>query len=127
MSHNSGMHGAGQSSVGHAPIYEAGDQRNEPQSVINERERYKEGTQGSHKNLDSKDQRSIANKLASQEGKANPSHHHNEDVNPEAELSKNDPTKPAQIHGNKPSKGAQIDRELQMEDEQRLREKGVKK
>jgi hypothetical protein len=121
MAPNKAYHGAGQSSVGHAAFYEAGDQRNEPQSVINERERYKEGKS------DTSD-RSNA-------------------VNEEAELSKSDPTKPvsnflsavfarqfsdmsclqAQLHGNKPSKGAEIDRELQMEDEQRLREKGIKK
>ncbi|CAL5870792.1 uncharacterized protein PFLUO_LOCUS5032 [Penicillium psychrofluorescens] len=97
MAPNKAYHGAGQSSVGHAAFYEAGDQRNEPQSVINERERYKEGV--------------------SDRGNA---------VNEEAELSKSDPTKPAQMHGNKPSKGAEIDRELQLEDEQRLREKGIK-
>lgn len=91
-------HGAGQSSVGHPAFYEAGDQRNEPQSLLNERERYKEGTHGSHKNLDSKDQRSIANKLASQEGKPNPEHHHNNQFDPEAELSKQDPTKPVRYH-----------------------------
>lgn len=90
----SAAHGAGQSSVGHAAFYEAGDQRNEPQSVINERERYQEGVHGSHKNLDSKDQRSIANKLASQEGKPHPEDHHNNVYQPEAELSKKDPTKP---------------------------------
>ncbi|KAJ6006004.1 hypothetical protein N7451_003948 [Penicillium sp. IBT 35674x] len=118
---------SGQSSVGNRAIYEAGDQRNVPQSEINERQRYKEGEPGSHKNLDSKDQRSIANKLASQGGKPDPSHHHNNDVNEEAELSKQDPTKPAKLHGNAPSKGAQIDAELQAEDEQRLREKGIKK
>ncbi|CAI7589457.1 unnamed protein product [Penicillium manginii] len=122
----SGMHGAGQSSVGHAATYEAGDQRNAPMSA-NQPERHNEGHKGSHKNLDSKDQRSIANKLASQEGKGDPSHHHNNVQNPEAELSKQDPTKPAKMHGNKPSKGAQIDAELQAEDEQRLREKGIKK
>lgn len=85
---------SGQSSVGNRAIYEAGDQRNAPQSEINERQRYKEGETGSHKNLDSKDQRSIANKLASQGGKPDSSHHHNNDVNEEAELSKQDPTKP---------------------------------
>lgn len=31
------------------------------------------------------------------------------------------------MHGNEPSKGAKIDAELQAEDEQRLREKGIKK
>lgn len=90
----SASHGAGQSSVGHPALYEAGDQRNEPQSVINERNRYKEGVTGSHKNLDSKDQRSIANKLASQESKPQSDHHHNNEFDPEAELSKQDPTKP---------------------------------
>ncbi|KAJ6102739.1 hypothetical protein N7486_005166 [Penicillium sp. IBT 16267x] len=118
---------SGQSSVGNRNIYEAGDQRNVPQSEINERQRYREGVPVSHQNLDSKDQRSIANKLASQERKSDPSHHHNDEYNEEAELSKQDPTKPAKLHGNAPSKGAKIDAELQAEDEQRLREKGIKK
>ncbi|EPS32422.1 hypothetical protein POX_d05415 [Penicillium oxalicum] len=120
-------HGAGQSSVGTNSLYEAGDQRNEPQSVLNERERYAEGKEHSHKNLDSKDERSIANKLAAQSKKSDPSHHHNGAVDQEAELSKKDPTAPAKLHGNAPSKGAKIDAELQAEDEQRLREKGIKK
>lgn len=90
----SDAHGAGQSSVGHAAFYEAGDQRNEPQSVINERERYNEGVPGKHQKLDSKDQRSIANKLASQERMPDPSHHHHNEYDPEAEQSKQDPTKP---------------------------------
>ncbi|RAL14611.1 uncharacterized protein BO97DRAFT_469017 [Aspergillus homomorphus CBS 101889] len=119
--------GSGQSSVGSRAIYEAGDQRNVPQAELNERARYAEGQTHSHKNLDSKDQRSIANKLASQENKPESDHHHNFDKDPEAELSKQDPTKPAKLHGNAPSKGAQIDAELQAEDEQRLKEKGIKK
>lgn len=45
--------GAGLSNVGHGAIYEAGDQRNVPQSEINERERYEEGQHRSHKNIDS--------------------------------------------------------------------------
>ncbi|KAJ5757605.1 uncharacterized protein N7511_006299 [Penicillium nucicola] len=118
---------SGQSSVGNRAIYEAGDQRNPPVSELQERARYAEGQTHSHKNLDSKDGRSIANKLASQENKSDPSHHHNGVQNEEAELSKQDPTKPAKLHGNAPSKGAQIDAELQAEDEQRLREKGIKK
>ncbi|KAF7170392.1 hypothetical protein CNMCM5623_002866 [Aspergillus felis] len=115
--------GGGQSSVGQPSVYEAGDQRNEPQSVINERERYHEGQKGSHKNLDSKDERSIANKLASAEKHPN----RNTRYDPEAELSKKDPTAPATLHGFEPSKGAKIDKELQEDDEQRLREKGIKK
>jgi hypothetical protein len=31
------------------------------------------------------------------------------------------------LHGFEPSKGAKIDKELQEDDEQRLREKGIKK
>lgn len=32
----------------------------------------------------------------------------------------------AVLHGNDPSRGAQVDHDLQQEDEQRLREKGIK-
>jgi hypothetical protein len=96
-------------------------------SVVNERERYEQGEKGSHKNIDSKDQRSIANRLAAQSKEPDSSHHHNRDIQPEAELSKQDPLKPAKLHGNEPSKGAKIDKELQEDDEQRLREKGIKK
>ncbi|KAL4895187.1 hypothetical protein BDV59DRAFT_200432 [Aspergillus ambiguus] len=120
------MSSSGQSSVGRGGFYEAGDQRNMPQSEINERERYKEGQKHSHKNLDSKDNRSIGNKLASQGNKPDSSHHHNKDYDPEAVMSQKDSTKPAKLHGNAPSKGARIDQELQEEDEQRLREKGIK-
>ncbi|KAL3451787.1 hypothetical protein BJX65DRAFT_266855 [Aspergillus insuetus] len=116
-----------QSNVGNRSLYEAGDQRNEPMSVVNERERYEQGEKGSHKNIDSKDQRSIANRLAAQSKEPDSSHHHNRDIQPEAELSKKDPLKPAKLHGNEPSKGAKIDKELQEDDEQRLREKGIKK
>ncbi|KAJ5558345.1 hypothetical protein N7535_008558 [Penicillium sp. DV-2018c] len=117
---------SGNSSVGTRSLYEAGDQRNVPVSDLQERARYNEGLPNSHKNLDSKDGRSIANKLASQENKSDPSHHHNNEYDQEAEMSKQDPTKPARQHGNAPSRGAQVDAELQAEDEQRLREKGIK-
>ncbi|KAL2830063.1 hypothetical protein BDW59DRAFT_141700 [Aspergillus cavernicola] len=115
-----------QSNVGRGAFYEAGDQRNEPMSVVNDRERYEQGEKGSHKSIDSKDQRSIANKLAAQSKEADPSHHHNHDLQPEAELSKENPLKPAMLHGNEPSKGAKIDRELQEEDELRLKQKGIR-
>ncbi|CAG8076357.1 unnamed protein product [Penicillium salamii] len=117
---------SGQSSVGNRAVYEAGDQRNPPVSELQERARYAEGQTNSHSTLDSKDGRSIAQKLAAQSNKPDPSHHHNNVANQEAELSKQDPTKPAKLHGNAPSKGAKIDAELQAEDEQRLREKGIK-
>ncbi|KAL4867537.1 hypothetical protein BDV12DRAFT_171116 [Aspergillus spectabilis] len=116
-----------QSSVGRGAFYEAGDQRNEPRSVVEDQERYEQGEKGSHSTLDSKDQRSIANRLAAQSKEPDSSHHHNRNIQPEAELSKQDPTKPAKLHGNAPSKGAKIDKELQEDDERRLREKGIKK
>ena len=44
---------SGTSNVGGRGVYEAGDQRNAPDSEINERERYKEGKENSHKANDS--------------------------------------------------------------------------
>merc|ERR1711988_1094187 len=101
---------SGNSSVGQSGVYEAGDQRNYKDSELKAaQEPYQEGKENSHKNLDSKDERSIANKLAAEER--------------ETAASKKYPTLPTQLHGNEPSKGAKLDAELQAEDEQRLREK----
>jgi hypothetical protein len=44
---------SGTSNVGTGAVYEAGDQRNPPQSEINNVERYKEGQPNSHKANDS--------------------------------------------------------------------------
>ncbi|KAJ6184698.1 hypothetical protein N7519_005999 [Penicillium mononematosum] len=123
---NMAMSGSGQSSVGNRSVYESGDQRNVPVSELKERARYAEGMPTSHNNLDSKDGRSIANKLASQENKPDSSHHHHNEYDAEAEMSKQNPTKPAEQHGNAPSKGARIDADLKADDEQRLQEKGIK-
>jgi hypothetical protein len=98
MSRNVAFSGSGQSSVGNRSIYEAGDQRNVPVSELQERARYAEGLPQSHKNLDSKDSRTIANKLASQETKTGTTHHQHNEYDAEAELSKQDPTKPVSIH-----------------------------
>ncbi|KAI6778936.1 uncharacterized protein J7T54_003872 [Emericellopsis cladophorae] len=107
---------SGNSSVGQSGVYEAGDQRNYKDSEL-KAEPYQEGKENSHKNLDSKDERSIANKLAAEERNKGPSDDR------ETAASKKDPTLPATLHGNEPSKGAKLDAELQAEDEQRLREK----
>jgi hypothetical protein len=109
---------SGNSSVGQASVYEAGDQRNYKDSEINKSDPYNEGQVNSHKNLDSKDERSIANKLAAEERKGEP------EDDPETALSKKDPTLPAKMHGNEPSKGAKIDAELQAEEEELLKKKG---
>ncbi|KAI9721946.1 MAG: hypothetical protein M1812_001904 [Candelaria pacifica] len=111
---------SGTSSVGQGSVYEAGDQRNYKNSELNDAERYKEGKVNSHKANDSKDERSIANKLA-REGKRQ---NEPEAESQETKESKKDPTLPARNHGNEPSKGAKIDAELQAEEEAELKRKG---
>ncbi|KAL6719248.1 hypothetical protein ACLMJK_003485 [Lecanora helva] len=111
---------SGTSNVGGSGVYEAGDQRNVKDSEINERERYKEGQPHSHVAIDSKDERSIANKLAREEKRQNEP----EPMGREEAESKKDPTLPAINHGNEPSKGAKIDAELKAEEEEALKKKG---
>ncbi|KAL8771593.1 MAG: hypothetical protein Q9209_003036 [Squamulea sp. 1 TL-2023] len=113
---------SGTSSVGGRGVYEAGDQRNVKDSEKSQAERYKEGQPNSHKADDSKDERSIANKLAREEKRQNES----EPISKEARESQADPTLPAKNHGNEPSKGAKIDAEIQQEEEEMLRKKGIK-
>ncbi|KAI9713410.1 MAG: hypothetical protein M1820_000792 [Bogoriella megaspora] len=108
------------SNVGTANIYEDGDQRNYKDSEINTKERYKEGQPNSHLANDSKDERSIANKLAREEKRAKEP----EPEDFETSQSKKDSTLPAKSHGNEPSKGAKIDQELKEEEEQILKKKG---
>ncbi|KAF3765062.1 hypothetical protein M406DRAFT_234877, partial [Cryphonectria parasitica EP155] len=110
------MHGT--SSVGNSAVYEAGDQRNLKNSEIPAPERYEEGKENSHITTDSKDQRSIANRLAAEEKKGEP------EDDRETALSKKDATLPAKMHGNEPSKGAKIDEELRQEEEAILEKKG---
>ncbi|KAG8168140.1 hypothetical protein KVR01_003829 [Diaporthe batatas] len=108
----------GTSSVGPISVAGAGDQRNVKNSGLEQREPYEEGKVNSHNTNDSKDQRSIANRLAAEEKK---------DDEPkddkETALSKKDPTLPAKHHGNEPSKGAKIDAELQAEEEEAINKK----
>ncbi|KAI9679453.1 MAG: hypothetical protein M1817_005475 [Caeruleum heppii] len=111
---------SGQSSVGNRQVYEAGDQRTSKNSEINDAERYKEGKPNSHLANDSKDERSFANKLAREEKRSKEP----ESEDPEAALSKKDPTLPARSHGNEPSKGAKIDAEIAAEEEAELKKKG---
>merc|ERR1712032_115691 len=111
---------SGNSSVGNSTLYEAGDQRNYKDSEINTAERYKEGKPNSHLANDSKDQRSIANKLAREEKRQ----HESEPQDPETTMFQKDATLPARSHGNEPSKGAKIDQELKEEEEAELRRKG---
>uniref|UniRef100_A0A6A7GCE1 Uncharacterized protein n=1 Tax=Hirondellea gigas TaxID=1518452 RepID=A0A6A7GCE1_9CRUS len=121
------MSSSGLSNVGSGSLYEAGDQRNAPQTVYDERAKFEQGQHRSHKNLDSKDERSIGNRLAAQENSSNPDKPTASNYDPEAELSKRNPEAPAVLHGHEPSRGAKVDHDLQADDEQRLREKGIKK
>ncbi|KAI0531590.1 hypothetical protein GGR58DRAFT_508315 [Xylaria digitata] len=111
---------SGYSKVGTSAVYEAGDQRNYKDSELPRPERYEEGTGHSHQPNDSKDERSIANRLANEERKLK----HSEQDNPETAASKKDPTLPAKPHGNEPSKGAKVDSSIQVEEEEYLRRKG---
>ncbi|KAL8680768.1 MAG: hypothetical protein Q9186_003056 [Xanthomendoza sp. 1 TL-2023] len=113
---------SGTSNVGGAGVYEAGDQRNVKDSEVNQAERYKEGQPNSHKADDSKDERSIANKLERESKRQDEP----KPVSKEAKESQADPTLPAKKHGNEPSKGAKIDAEIQQEEDEMLRKKGIK-
>ncbi|KAK1978728.1 hypothetical protein LZ30DRAFT_598499 [Colletotrichum cereale] len=112
---------SGNSSVGTSGVYEAGDQRNVKKSELDTGDRFHEGKDNSHIATDSKDERSIANRLAAEEKRNREGD--DDDDDEETRLGKKDATLPAKMHGNEPSKGAKIDKELQEEDELRLRQK----
>jgi len=78
--------------------------------------RFEEGQEHSHLATDSKDQRSIANKLAAEEAKEKADEH--------AESHKLRPTEVAEAHGNKPSRGARIDQEIEDQERAELERKG---
>ena len=106
------------SNVGSSGIYEDGDQR--PHGEENNGPRFEEGKEHSHNPLDSKDERSIANRLANEERKEK----EGDQDTPEVAALKEDPTAPARMHGNEPSRGAKIDAEIQAEEEEYLKRKG---
>ncbi|KAJ8108581.1 hypothetical protein OPT61_g8073 [Boeremia exigua] len=115
---------SGTSNVGQAQVYEAGDQRNYKDSEIEEAKkenRFHEGKENSHLALDSKDERSIANKLEREKKREN---EEEEKLSEEDRLRKVDATLPAKLHGNEPSKGAKLDQELREEEQAELERKG---
>ena len=112
------------SNVGDSGVYEANEQRTYKDSEIQEAKkeaRYNEGKENAHNQLDSKDERSIANKLAAEEKKGDDA-----DDSLQTQRLKQDATLPARAHGNEPSKGAKIDQELREEEEAELARKGKK-
>jgi len=123
------MSGSGNSNVGTSQVYEAGDQRNEPES--HKGGSFGEGQRNAHLGNDSKDERTIANRLAAAGPQNDTS---NSTDNPagkskdaETRASQIDPTAPAKMHGNDPSRGAKIDKELQDEEAELLAKKDAAK
>ncbi|EMD69622.1 hypothetical protein COCSADRAFT_32311 [Bipolaris sorokiniana ND90Pr] len=115
---------SGNSSVGNSNVYEAGDQVTRSNAEIEQEKkenRFHEGKENSHKALDSKDERSIANKLEREEKREK----EGEEKSLEDLQREKDATLPARAHGNEPSKGAKIDQELREEDEAMLKKKGA--
>ncbi|KAG7095623.1 hypothetical protein E1B28_006347 [Marasmius oreades] len=107
-----------QSNVGNAQVYEAGDQRTSKGTVTDQTERFEYPPTNAHNATDSKDERSLANRLAAAE---------TQEIDNLSNKTKNtitDPLEPARSHGNEPSRGAKIDAELQKEDEEELERKG---
>ncbi|KAF7553892.1 hypothetical protein G7046_g6963 [Stylonectria norvegica] len=84
-------------------------------------ERFHEGKDGAHLKNDSKDQRSIANRLAAEEKREESGD------DEETKALKEDPTLPAKMHGNKPSRGAEIDAEIAAEEAEIIRKKDASK
>ncbi|KEF55386.1 uncharacterized protein A1O9_08136 [Exophiala aquamarina CBS 119918] len=113
---------SGQSNVGNSGVYEAGDQRNQAE---NQRTPYEEGQSNSHQDNDSKDQRSIANRLA----QASPQNDDTsgKDKSDETKAGEIDPTLPAKMHGNEPSRGAKVDKNIADEEAEIIRKMDEKK
>ncbi|KAF2790896.1 hypothetical protein K505DRAFT_377187 [Melanomma pulvis-pyrius CBS 109.77] len=86
-------------------------------------ERFEEGKENSHLANDSKDERTIANKLASAEKAEQES---DAPKSKQAAQILEDATLPAKAHGNEPSRGAKIDQQIREEEEAELAKKGKK-
>lgn len=115
---------SGTSNVGNSAVYESQDQVTRPNAEIEQEKkenRFHEGKENSHKAQDSKDERSIANKLEREEKREK----EGEEKSLEDRQREQDATLPARAHGNEPSKGAKIDQELREEDEAMLKKKGA--
>ncbi|KAL1311797.1 hypothetical protein AAFC00_001879 [Neodothiora populina] len=113
---------SGNSNVGNSAVYEDGDQKTVSNAEIEQQKqeaRFHEGKENSHLANDSKDERSIANKLEREEKREQEP----EEESLQTQQLKKDATLPAKSHGNEPSKGAKIDQELAEEDAAALKAK----
>lgn len=115
------MSSMAQSNVGGPQLYEAGDQRVPPDSEKNQAQPYHEGQKNAHQPNDSKDQRSIANRLAA----AGPQNDTSSGQTETKKANEIDPTLPAKLHGNEPSRGAKVDKEIQDEEAEILAKKNA--
>ena len=86
-----------------------GDQKNAPRDDTH-----------SHQSLDSKDNQTIANKLAKEAVREK----EGTEDSVETQRVKEDPTLPARAHGNEPSRGAKIDAAIEQEEQEYLERKG---
>jgi len=114
---------SGNSNVGNSAVYEANEQRTVSDAQLEEEKkenRFHEGKDNSHLANDSKDERSIKNKLEREEKREN----EEEDLSIDEQRRRKDATLPARAHGNEPSKGAKIDQQIREEEEEELRRKG---
>ncbi|CBQ68997.1 conserved hypothetical protein [Sporisorium reilianum SRZ2] len=97
-----------------------GDQRNAPGPNTDDRKDHEKGQPESHQSLDSKDEKSIKNKLA-QAGKEA-----KEEAEAEKAKAEEKPTDAARKNGNSPSRGAKIDEQIEEEERKMLEAKGIK-
>ncbi|POS75162.1 hypothetical protein DHEL01_v206448 [Diaporthe helianthi] len=92
------------------------DQKHDDQPVP-----YEEGKENSHLDNDSKDERSIANRLAAAKDQNDPEDGSGKKKTAEQIAGEQDPTLPAKMHGNEPSRGAKIDKSIEDEEAEILR------
>ncbi|KAH8779828.1 hypothetical protein F5883DRAFT_192621 [Diaporthe sp. PMI_573] len=82
---------------------------------------YEEGKENSHQDNDSKDERSIANRLAAAKDQNDPEDGSGKKKTEEQIAGEHDPTLPAKMHDNEPSRGAKIDKSIEDEEAEILR------
>ncbi|KAK7737357.1 hypothetical protein SLS53_006660 [Cytospora paraplurivora] len=106
-----------------ASAHKAGDQRGHADSQEQENQAvpYEEGKENSHQENDSKDERSIANRLAAAKDQNDPSEGSGKDKTDEQIAGEQDATLPARMHGNEPSKGAKTDKRIEDEEAEIIR------
>ncbi|KFY34102.1 hypothetical protein V494_07064 [Pseudogymnoascus sp. VKM F-4513 (FW-928)] len=104
------------SQVGNPSVYEAGDQKGPPTDTEQRQRDIEEMKDSGHTSKKAAENEH----KTSQQRKEAP---HKREEEKQTEMLKKDPTLPAQMNSNEPSRGAKIDKELQKEDEEEIRQK----